>query len=55
VLATYDPAVIHGEAPRDVVLHDFDGVKGRSLHLAADTQTRIYILRATRADEAQHR
>ena len=34
-----------GGKPREVVLNDFDGVKGRTLHLPADEQTRIFVLR----------
>ena len=44
VLATYDPAVVHGGVPRQIVLEDFDGVRGRKLRLPADAQTRIFVL-----------
>jgi hypothetical protein len=44
VLITYDPGVVYGGAPRDVVLSDFDGVPGRTLRLPADAQTRVFVL-----------
>ena len=45
VVATYDPFVLHGGAPRPIVLNDFDGVRGRTLVLPADAKTRIFVLR----------
>jgi hypothetical protein len=45
VLATYDPVVVHGKPAREVVLADFDGVKGLTLRLPADAETRIFLLR----------
>ena len=45
VLITYDPMVIHGGQPREIVLAGFDGVAGRTLRLPADDQTRIFVLR----------
>ncbi len=44
VVITYDPIVIHGGKPRNIVLKDFDSVKGRMLTLPADQQTRIFVL-----------
>lgn len=44
VLATYDPKVIYGGKPREIVLEDFDGVSGRTLRLPADAQMRIFVL-----------
>ena len=41
---TYDPGVVHGDTPRDVVLTDFGGVVGRTLRLPADEQTRVFVL-----------
>lgn len=45
VLITYDPGVIYGGRPRDIILNDFDGTKDRTLRLHADAQTRIFVLR----------
>ncbi len=45
VLATYDPMVVHGGKPREVVLPDFDGATGRTLRFPADEQTRVFVVR----------
>ncbi|MBL7224095.1 MAG: hypothetical protein ISS72_09600 [Candidatus Brocadiae bacterium] len=45
VMATYDPLVLHGGTPRPIVLNDFDGVRGRTLVLPADAETRLFALR----------
>ena len=45
VIATYDPRVIHGGAPREIVLADFDGRAGLTLTLPADDQVRLFVLR----------
>lgn len=45
VLVSYDPGVVYGGKPRELVLADFDGVAGRTLRLPADEQTRIFVLR----------
>jgi hypothetical protein len=45
VIVTYDPTVVYGGKARNIVLKDFDGVKGRTLTLPADQQTRIFVLR----------
>jgi hypothetical protein len=45
ILITYDPKVVYGGKPREVVLTDFDGHQGRTLQLPADDQTRIFVLR----------
>ena len=45
VMITYDPTVIHGGKPRNIVLKNFDGVKGRTLTLPADKKTRIFVLK----------
>ncbi|MCF6174741.1 MAG: hypothetical protein L3J71_03130 [Victivallaceae bacterium] len=45
VIVTYDPTVVYGGKARNIVLKDFDGVKGRTLTLPADRQTRIFVLR----------
>ena len=47
VLCTYDPKVIYGGEPREIVLTDFDGHAGRTLRLPADSETRIFVLRET--------
>lgn len=44
VVATYDPQVVHGGAPREIVLEDFDGVPGRRVVLPADAETRVFVL-----------
>lgn len=44
VVATYDPAVIFGGSPREIVLENFDGVRGRTLRLPADGETRIFVV-----------
>ncbi|MCZ7645491.1 MAG: RNA polymerase sigma factor [Planctomycetota bacterium] len=44
LLFAYDPAVVYGGAPREIVLQDFDGVKGRTLNLPADANARIFLL-----------
>ena len=44
ILATYDPKVVYGGEPRQVVLPDFDGHKGFTLTLPADGETRIFVL-----------
>ena len=46
VIATYDPQVVFGSPPRDIVLTDFDGHKGLTLTLPADAQTRLFVLRS---------
>ena len=43
VVITYDPAVVHGGEPRNVVLPDFDGHRGLTLTLPADAETRIFV------------
>ncbi len=45
IIVTYDPAVTYGGKARNIVLKNFDGVKGRTLTLPADQQTRIFVLR----------
>lgn len=45
VMATYDPKVVFGGAPREIVLQDFDGTKGRTLRLPADGETRVFVIR----------
>ena len=45
ILITYDPKVVYGGAPREIVLTDFDGRQGLTLTLPADAQTRIFVLR----------
>ena len=45
VIATYDPQVVYGNPPRDIVLTDFDGHPGLTLTLPADAQTRLFVLR----------
>jgi hypothetical protein len=45
ILITYDPKVVYGGAPREIVLTDFDGRQGLTLRLLADGQTRIFVLR----------
>jgi hypothetical protein len=45
VLCTYDPNVVYGGEPREIVLDDFDGHAGRTLRLPADSETRIFVLR----------
>ena len=44
VIATYDPLCLHGGAPREIVLEDFDGRRGLTLVLPADAQTRVFVL-----------
>lgn len=46
VLATYDPAVVHGGAPRRITLDDFGGNKGLTLVLPADEQVRLVLLKS---------
>jgi hypothetical protein len=46
VLVTYDPTVVHGGQPRDVILDDFDGIPGLHVSLPADAETRIFVLEA---------
>lgn len=45
IVATYDPLVIHGGEPREIVLEDFAGHAGLTLTLPADDQVRIFVLR----------
>ena len=45
IIITYDPAIAYGGSPRTIILKDFDGVKGRTLTLPADQQTRIFVLK----------
>jgi len=45
LLATYDPQVMFGGAPRTITLANFDGVTGRTLILPADGQLRVFALR----------
>ena len=45
VVVTYDPGVVYGGEPREIVLKDFDGRPGLTLRLPADDQTRIFVLR----------
>jgi len=45
ILITYDPKVVHGGKPREIVLTDFNGRTGLTLKLPADEQTRIFVLR----------
>lgn len=44
VLATYNPMSVHGGAPRQIVLPDFDGHAGLTLTLPADDQARVFVL-----------
>jgi len=44
VLITYDPKVVYGGTPRQIVLSNFGGVEGRTLVLPADAQTRLFVL-----------
>ena len=44
VMITYDPGVVYGNSPRDIVLNDFAGRTGRTLTLPADQQPRIFVL-----------
>ena len=46
VLISYDPKVIYGGRPREIVLADFGGVKGRTLRLPADAETRVFVVKA---------
>ncbi len=46
ILITYDPKVVYGGAPREIVLTDFNGRKGLTLRLFADDQTRIFVIRS---------
>ena len=46
ILITYDPKVVYGGAPREIVLSDFDSRRGLTLRLAADDQTRVFVLRS---------
>jgi hypothetical protein len=46
IVASYDPAVVHGGTPRSVELRDFDGRKGLTLHIPADEQLRLFVLRS---------
>jgi hypothetical protein len=45
LMITYDPKVVYGAQPREIVLEDFDGVAGRTLRLPADAETRLFVLR----------
>ncbi len=45
IIATYDPGVVYGGAPRDITLENFDGRQGLTVTLPADQQTRIFILK----------
>lgn len=44
LVATYDPAVVYGGRPRNIVLNDFDGRPGLTLTLPADSQVRLFVL-----------
>ena len=46
ILITYDPKVVYGGKPREIVLTDFDGRRGLTLRLPADGQTRVFVLRS---------
>lgn len=45
IVATYDPMVLHGGEPRQIVLEDFAGHAALTLTLPADDQVRIFVLR----------
>ncbi len=45
VILTYDPAVIYGGDPRTITLKNFDGHRGLTLKLPADSETRIVVLK----------
>ena len=45
IVMTYDPQVVYGGEPREIVLTDFDGRTGLTLRMPADEQTRIFVLR----------
>lgn len=45
VVATYDPQVVHGKEPREIVLADFAGHRGLTLKLPADAEVRVFVLR----------
>ena len=45
IVMTYDPQVVHGGKPREIVLTNFDNRPGLTLRLPADQQTRIFVLR----------
>ncbi len=53
ILCTYDPQVVYGGEPREIVLNDFDGCPGRTLRLPADAQTRIFVLREETRERAE--
>ena len=44
VLITYDPKVIFGGEPREIVLENFDGQEGVTLRLPADDETRVFVI-----------
>ncbi|MDQ1318631.1 MAG: hypothetical protein QG588_2293 [Candidatus Poribacteria bacterium] len=44
VICTYDPMCIYGGEPRQIVLNDFDGNKGLTLKLPADSETRLFVI-----------
>lgn len=46
LLATYDPAVLHGGRPRRVELRDFAGIRGLRLRAPADSNVRLWIIEA---------
>ncbi|MBM3500106.1 MAG: hypothetical protein FJX74_15730 [Armatimonadetes bacterium] len=46
LLATYDPLAVRAERSREVVLNDFDGRDGLTLALPADSQVRVFAVRA---------
>lgn len=48
VLATYDPAVVHGRPARPLTIPDFDGRRGLTLTVPADDQIRLFLLQSPR-------
>ena len=48
IVITYDPSVVYGGVPKNIILDDFDGVSGRKLIFPADRHVRIFVLRDTK-------
>ena len=49
LIATYNPNTVHGGAPAQIVLKNFDENPGLTLTLPADSQTRLFVVRLSEA------
>jgi hypothetical protein len=55
VLITYDPLCVHeGKPGREIRLENFDGKKGRTLVLPADSKTRVFVLKEVEEGDGEN-